>query len=155
MRLPFSSTWAPEIILDNAVEEKFIFRQVGHVYDNGGFVYLVKIHAKSRCRPAYEDPNFPFHIQTCSLRFGSWLNEHYGVEYRNEGDVDLSDFRSPTGWDMVAADARLESVHYPKFEEPSRLVVFNFAFKRNLFYDPVSGILWKVSEVLELKMPDL
>ena len=26
VRLPFSSTWAPEIILDNAEEEKFIYR---------------------------------------------------------------------------------------------------------------------------------
>lgn len=146
LRLPFSSTWAPEIILDNAEEEKFIYRQVGHVHDSGNFVYLVKIHAKSRCRPGYEDANFPFHLQICSLRFGSWLNEQYGVEYRatNETDVNLSDFTSPTGWEIVASEARLESVHYPKFEEPSRLVVFTFAFKRNLYYDSVSGILWKV-----------
>ena len=148
VRLPFSSTWAPEIILDNAAgEEKFIYRQVGHVHDSGNFVYLVKIHAKSRCRPGYEETNFPFHLQICSLRFGSWLNEQYGVEYRatNETDVNLSDFTSPTGWEILASEATLESVHYPKFEEPSSLVVFTFAFKRNLYYDSVSGILWKVS----------
>ena len=28
MRLPFSNSWAPEVILLNAVEEKFIFRLI-------------------------------------------------------------------------------------------------------------------------------
>ena len=48
---------------------------------------------------------------------------------------------SPTGWKVLATEARLESIQYPMFEEPSHLVVFTFSFKRDIFYDPVSGIL--------------
>ena len=69
----------------------------------------------------------------------------------NETDVDLADFTSPTGWEIVATEAKVESVHYPKFEEPSRLVVFTFAFKRNLYYDSMSGILWKVCILIFVK----
>lgn len=31
--LPFSTTWAPEVILHNAVEEKFIFRWTNHDFN--------------------------------------------------------------------------------------------------------------------------
>ena len=58
--------------------------------------------------------------------------------------VNLENFSSPTGWVISAAKAKLESIHYPIFEEPSNMVVFTFSFKRSMFYDPVSGILWKV-----------
>lgn len=150
MRLPFSNSWAPEVILLNAVEEKFMFRYHGVVRNQGDLIYIVSIHTKSSCKPNFEDDHqgrsFPFNVQTCSLKFGSWVNEQYQVEYRvnaNESDINLDDFSSPTGWNVLATEAALESIQYPMFEEPSHLVKFTFSFKRDLFYDPVSGILRK------------
>ncbi len=147
--LPFSSAWAPDVILHNALEEKFIFRQVGVVKANGDIVYLVAVHTKSSCRPKFEDPQFPFHIQTCSLKFGSWLNGQYQVDFRvtssnNASSVNLGDYTSPTGWEILATEARLESVQYPLFEEPSHIVVYTFSFRRNVFYNPKSGLLFLV-----------
>lgn len=160
MTLPFSKFWAPEVILHNAADEKFIYRQIGTVKSNGDIGYLVSIHAKSHCKPNYDmdDENanghrFPFNIQTCSLKFGSWINEDYKVEYRvplndrmmnQSRAINLAEFSSPGGWRILATEANLESTHYPTFDEPSTLVVFTFAFRRDFFYDKSTGILWKV-----------
>lgn len=146
--LPFSAVWAPEVILHNAVEEKFIHRQVGVVRHNGDLIYLVSVHSKSGCKPNFDQDDlgtFPFNVQTCGLQFGSWINEQYNVEYRvGNNSVNLDDFSSPTGWHILATKASLESVQYPMFEEPTHIVVFSFSFKRSVYYDPISGQVWKV-----------
>ena len=119
---------------------------------NGDLVYLIAIHTKSSCTPNFENDDvrgdvFPFNVQTCKLRFGSWINEQYQVAYRlptDQSDVNLDTFSHPTGWDIVAMEAELESIHYPMFYEPSHHVVFTFSAKRKFFYDPASGMLWKV-----------
>ena len=53
---------------------------------------------------------------------------------------------SPTGWNVLATEAKLQSIQYPMFEEPSPSVEFTFSFKRDLFYDPVSGTLMKANQ---------
>ena len=141
LTLPFSDVWAPEVILHNSIEEKFAFRQIGLVKNSGEFVYILSVHSKSGCEPNYD--NFPFGIQLCQLKFGSWINEHYKVEYRIEPNatVALDDFFSPTGWKMVASDAHLESKRHPLFEEPSHTVVYNLVFRRDTYFDPATGKL--------------
>ena len=121
--------------------------QVGLLKHTGEFLFIISIHTKSSCEPNYTD--FPFGIQLCKLKFGSWINEQYKVEYRvgggdNETNVVLDDFSSPTGWKVKAAVARLESRQYPLFEEPTHTVVYEFAFSRNVYFDQVSGKLEKV-----------
>ena len=74
--LPFSQTWSPEVILHNSVEEKFIYRRVGVVRHTGEIVYVVSVHTKSACEPNYE--SYPFGMQLCSLKFGSWVNGQVG-----------------------------------------------------------------------------
>ena len=59
--------------------------------------------------------------------------------------VELDDFSSPTGWKLVTTDARLESRHYPLFEEPSPIVVFDFAFSKKVYFNPVTGKVMRVS----------
>ena len=76
--LPFSQTWSPEVILHNSVEEKFIYRRVGVVRHTGEIVYVVSVHTKSACEPNYE--SYPFGMQLCSLKFGSWVNGQVGKE---------------------------------------------------------------------------
>lgn len=140
--LPFAKVWAPEVILHNSAQEKFIFRQVGLVKHDGEFVYMIAVHTKSGCEPNYAE--FPFGMQSCRLVFGSWVNENYKVEYRANETVALDDFFSPTGWKVVATQARLESRQYPLFEEPSNTVVFDFAFNRDFYFDQVTKKMQRV-----------
>lgn len=157
IQLPSSDSWAPDgvfgLILLNAVDEKFMFRHHGIVRHQGDLIYIVSIHTKSSCKPNFEDDlhgeSFHFNVQTCSLKFGSWQNEQYQVDYRvnaNDSDISLDQFSSPTGWNVLATEAKLQSIQYPMFEEPSPSVEFTFSFKRDLFYDPVSGTLMKANQ---------
>lgn len=67
LTLPFSKVWAPEVILHNSVEEKFVFRQVGVIKSSGEIVYMISVHTKSTCEPNYE--NFPFGLQASQRYF--------------------------------------------------------------------------------------
>lgn len=134
IHLPFSKDWAPDLILHNSLEEKFIFRQLGLLKHTGQFVYIISVHTTSTCEPNFR--NFPLGVQNCQLKFGSWINEQYQVEYRVgvNDTVALNDFASHTGWKVVATSSHLESKQYPLFEEPSNIVVFDFAFRKEPFY---------------------
>jgi len=140
--LPFSTVWTPEVILHNSVEEKFMFRQVAVLYYTGHIVYAIAVHTKSACAPNFV--NFPWGVQVCSLKFGSWINSQYNVEYRNaakNGTVGLNDYQETVGWKIVNTKSRLESVVYPLFTEPTHMVVFDVAFKRETYFDGSFGVL--------------
>lgn len=148
--LPFSKVWAPELILHNSMEERFIFRQVGLIYHTGHLVYLIAVHTKSSCAPNFTD--FPWGVQVCSLKFGSWINSQYNVEYRlpKNNTVGLTDFQQTVGWKVVNTKSRLESTAYPLFSEPTHFIVFDIAFKRETYFDGAFGILTKENRTSEL-----
>jgi hypothetical protein len=59
--------------------------------------------------------------------------------------INLEEFNSPTGWQILAGEARLESAQFPVFEEPSSMVVYTISFKRDFYFDPNTGTLKNVS----------
>jgi len=148
--LPFSKVWAPEVILHNSVEERFIYRQVGFLHHTGHLVYVISIHSKSTCAPNYS--NFPWGVQVCSLKFGSWINSQYNVDYRlaKNSTVGMSDFQQTVGWQIINTKARLESTKYPLFSEPTHFIVFDVAFKRETYFDGAFGVLSKGNKTVEL-----
>jgi len=149
--LPFSTVWTPEVILHNSMEEKFMFRQVAVLYYTGHIVYAIAVHTKSACAPNFS--NFPWGVQVCSLKFGSWINSQYNVEYRlasKNSTVGLNDFMQTVGWDVINTKSRLESVVYPLFTEPTHMVVFDIAFKRETYFDGSFGVLVKGQNSTEL-----
>jgi len=142
--LPFSTVWTPEVILHNSLEEKFMFRQVGLLNYTGNIVYAIAVHTKPSCAPNFS--NFPWGVQVCSLKFGSWINSQYNVEYRlstTNTTIGLGDFQQTVGWEVVNTKSRLQSVVYPLFAEPTHMVVFDVAFKRETYFDGAFGVLVK------------
>ncbi len=71
------------------------------VKHRGEFVFIISVHTKSGCEPNFE--NFPFGLQSCHLKFGSWVNNDYNVQYRISANetVELGDFTSPSGWKVI------------------------------------------------------
>lgn len=141
--LPFSTVWTPEVILHNSLEEQFMFRQVAVLYHTGHIVYAIAVHTKSACAPNFS--HFPWGVQVCSLKFGSWINSQYNVEYRlpRNSTVGLADFQQTVGWQVVNTKSRLESITYPLFSEPTHMVVYDIAFKRETYFDGSFGVLTK------------
>jgi len=148
--LPFSTVWTPEVILHNSVEEQFMFRQVAVLYHTGHIVYAIAVHTKSACAPTFA--HFPWGVQVCSLKFGSWINSQYNVEYRlpRNSTVGLADFQPTVGWRVVNTKSRLESITYPLFSEPTHMVVYDIAFKRETYFDGSFGVLTKANRTSEL-----
>jgi len=137
--------WAPEVILHNSVEERFIYRQIGVVHHTGHFVYVIAVHSKSACSPNFE--GFPWGVQVCSLQFGSWINSQYGVEYRlpRNSTVGLTDFQQTVGWQVVNTKSRLVSglARNPLVSEPTYFVTYDIGFKRETYFDGAFGVLKK------------
>ena len=57
---------------------------------------------------------------------------------------------SIVGWKIIGADSRLESRQYPLFKEPTPIVIFELAFRRDKFYDPQTGTVKRVSKFFAL-----
>ena len=73
------------------------------------------------------------------------------MEYRLANKtVGLADFQQTVGWDVVSTKARLESITYPLFTEPTHMVVFDIAFKRETYFDGSFGVLTKVRRFSKL-----
>lgn len=151
-QLPFSQDWAPDVILQNSVEEKFMYRQVGVLYYTGLIVYMMAVHSKSTCQPNFQD--FPWGLQVCSLQFGSWINNQYNVEYRlpRNSTVGLTDFQPTVGWHIVNTKSRLVSARSPNplFAEPTYFVVYDIGFKRDTYFDGAFRLLTKDNRTTEL-----
>ena len=64
--------------------------------------------------------------------------------------INFDEFNSPTGWQIAAAEARLESSQFPLFEEPSHMVVYTISFKRDTYFDPATGTLKRVRTQLNI-----
>ena len=100
------------------------------------------------------------------LKFGSWVNEHYKVQYRlastspDQGnrsnsivteDISLREFDSPIGWKVIGARAYLESTQHfpPLLEEPSQNVVFSIVFRREFVFDAFMGATQRSPSTIE------
>ena len=84
-----------------------MFRQVGLLNYTGNIVYAIAVHTKSSCAPNFS--NFPWGVQVCSLKFGSWINSQYNVEYRlstTNTTIGLGDFQQTVGWEVVNTKSR-------------------------------------------------
>lgn len=142
--LPFSKAWAPDVMLHNGLDDKFMFRQVGVLDYTGDISYIIAVHTKSACNPNFND--FPWGLQVCSLKFGSWINSEYNVEYRIPSDgnsIGMADYEAVLGWRVVNTASRLQSVRHPLNQEPTHLVVFDIAFRTETYFDGTLGVLKK------------
>jgi len=137
--LPFSKDWSPDVFLHNGLSDHFQQTKVGMLTYLGDINYEISIHTESACTPNLNMA--PWGIQICSLKFGSWINTQYEVEYRipRHNPIVLDDF-VVTGWKIVNTSSRLQSVNTPLAQEPVHLVIFDITFQREDHYDSGFGI---------------
>lgn len=79
---------------------------------------------------------FPFDVQTCVLKFGSWSfhGNQLDVVIR-ESEADISVYESSGEWALVSMPARREVTYYPCCPEPYPIVSYDVIIKRSpLFY---------------------
>ena len=118
------------------------------VHYNGWIVWEPPAIYKSYCEIDVEF--FPFDMQECFLKFGSWTYDgtqldlqhvcDNGVEVANDifvidRGIDLRDFYANIEWDIINVTAQRRVKYYPCCPEPYPDIMFNVTLRRRtLFY---------------------
>lgn len=94
---------------------------------------------------------FPFDMQECFMKFGTWTYDGHEVDLRHLCDanavmvgeneqvidrgIDIRDFYQNVEWDIINVTARRKEKNYPCCEQPYYDIMFNITLRRRtLFY---------------------
>ncbi|XP_046508346.1 neuronal acetylcholine receptor subunit alpha-5 isoform X2 [Equus quagga] len=104
IRVPSDSLWTPDIVLFDNADGRFEGASTKTVvrYD-GTVTWTPPANYKSSC--TIDVTFFPFDLQNCSMKFGSWTYDGSQVDIILEDqDVDKRDFFDNGEWEIVVED---------------------------------------------------
>lgn len=133
LRFPSNQIWTPDILLYNSADERFdaTFHTNVLVNASGYCQYIPPGILKSTC---YIDVRwFPFDIQKCNLKFGSWTHSGWLLDLQML-EVDTSTFIPNGEWDLVGVPAKRNELYYDCCKEPYPDVTFTVTMRRRTLY---------------------
>lgn len=148
IHVPAENIWIPDIVLFNNADGNYELTLVAkaRLYSNGTVVWRPPTMFRSTCEIDVE--YFPFDIQTCYLRFGSWTYAGDEVELRHVGNrtkvdigIDLSQFYKNVEWDIIDVPAYYNDVYYDCCSEPFPDITFKIVIRRKMLFYLVNLIL--------------
>lgn len=151
IHVPAENIWIPDIVLFNNADGNYELTLVAkaRVYYNGTVIWRPPTMFRSTCEIDVEF--FPFDIQTCYLRFGSWTYAGDEVELSLRGGnktsnkitngIDLSQFYKNVEWDIIDVPAYYNEVHYDCCSEPYSDITFKIVIRRKILFYLVNLIL--------------
>ncbi|XP_048580311.1 neuronal acetylcholine receptor subunit alpha-10 isoform X4 [Nematostella vectensis] len=113
-----SDIWQPDIVLYNNVFEEFDGRldhvsTLVRVYYNGSTHWNAPFIFKTLCK--IQVKNFPFDLQECTLKFGSWQYDSSEIDLhyvKTEGKLDNTRVRNGE-WDVIRVKITRNALSYP------------------------------------------
>lgn len=150
IHVPAENIWIPDIVLFNNADGNYELTLVAkaRLYSNGTVVWKPPTMFRSTCEIDVEF--FPFDIQTCYLRFGSWTYAGDEVELKHVGNkrgnkveigIDLSQFYKNVEWDIIDVPAYYNEVYYECCEESFPDITFAIVIRRKMLFYLVNLIL--------------
>ncbi|CAL9700799.1 unnamed protein product [Knipowitschia caucasica] len=133
LRFPSNLVWVPDILLYNSADERFdaTFHTNVLVNASGACQYIPPGILKSTC---YIDVRwFPFDIQKCDLKFGSWTHDGWLLDLQMM-DVDISTYIPNGEWDLVGVPSKRNELYYECCKEPYPDVTFTVTMRRRTLY---------------------
>ncbi|KYB29326.1 nicotinic acetylcholine receptor subunit alpha4 [Tribolium castaneum] len=119
------------------------------VYYNGLVVWQPPAVYKSSC--AIDVEFFPYDVQTCVLKLGSWTYDGFKVDLRHMDEkagsnvvdvgVDLSEFYMSVEWDILEVPAVRNEKFYTCCDEPYLDITFNITMRRKTLFYTVNIII--------------
>ncbi|KAK5971914.1 Neuronal acetylcholine receptor subunit alpha-7, partial [Trichostrongylus colubriformis] len=137
-----SQLWTPDVLLYNSADPQFdsSFQSNVLVYPDGMVNWIPPGIFRISCRIAVAW--FPFDIQECFLKFGSWTFDgsklHLDVD---DNGFDLSSYIQNGEWELTATSVVQNIQHYQCCPEPYYDVVFTFIIRRRVLYYAFNLIL--------------
>lgn len=148
IHVPAENIWIPDIVLFNNADGNYELTLVAkaRVFYNGTVVWRPPTMFRSTCEIDVEF--FPFDVQTCYLRFGSWTYAGDEVELSLMGNktklnpgIDLSQFYKNVEWDIIEVPAYYNEVYYDYRDELYPNITFKIVIRRKILFYLVNLIL--------------
>ncbi|EDV30135.2 uncharacterized protein Dana_GF23103, isoform A [Drosophila ananassae] len=119
------------------------------VFSNGLVIWQPPAVYKSSCSIDVE--YFPYDVQTCILKLGSWTYDGFKVDLRHMDEqqgsnvvdvgVDLSEFYMSVEWDILEVPAVRNEKFYTCCDEPYLDITFNITMRRKTLFYTVNIII--------------
>ncbi|XP_052791607.1 acetylcholine receptor subunit alpha-like 1 [Mya arenaria] len=151
--VPSELIWLPDIVLYNNADGDFEVQLLtkATVMYTGLIIWEPPAIYKSACIMDVEF--FPFDVQNCSLKFGSWTYDGFEIDLvhvcANDSDstevivngIDLSEFYQSVEWDVISVTAKKNIKRYICCLEPYIDVTFHVTMRRKTLFHTVTLIL--------------
>ncbi|XP_074509680.1 neuronal acetylcholine receptor subunit alpha-7-like isoform X2 [Sebastes fasciatus] len=134
LRFSPGQVWTPDILLYNSAHDKFdaTFKTNVLVNSSGFCEYLPPGIFVSTCN--VDVRWFPFDIQRCELKFGSWTFDGWLLDIQMK-EADVSGYMTNGEWDLVEVPGGRHEVFYDCCAEPYPDITFVVTLRRRtLFY---------------------
>ncbi|XP_063342475.1 neuronal acetylcholine receptor subunit alpha-7-like isoform X2 [Pelmatolapia mariae] len=134
LRFTPDQVWTPDILLYNSAHDKFdaTFKTYVLVNSSGFCEYLPPGIFISTCN--VDVRWFPFDIQRCELKFGSWTFDGWLLDIQMK-EADVSGYMPNGEWDLLEVPGGRNEVFYECCVEPYPDVTFVVTLRRRtLFY---------------------
>nr|XP_055076337.1 cholinergic receptor, nicotinic, alpha 11 [Misgurnus anguillicaudatus] len=133
LRFTTEQIWTPDILLYNSADDKFdsTFKSNVVVNSSGYCTYLPPGIFMSTCN--VDVRWFPFDIQTCKLKFGSWTFDGWLLDLQMN-EADISGYMPNGEWDLVGVPGTRNELYYDCCKEPFPDVTFVVTIRRRTLY---------------------
>ncbi|XP_051919164.1 neuronal acetylcholine receptor subunit alpha-7-like isoform X2 [Hippocampus zosterae] len=134
LRIPGDLLWKPDILLYNSADQNFdpTFNSKIVVSSSGKCLRIPPGIFKSTCR--IDTRWFPFDIQKCDLKFGSWTYGGFSLDL-SLIEADISEYVPNGEWDLVVVSGKKNDHIYECCTEPYPDVTYTIVMRRRtLFY---------------------
>ncbi|KAJ8287917.1 hypothetical protein COCON_G00005760 [Conger conger] len=133
LRFTTDQVWTPDILLYNSAHDKFdsTFKTNVLVNSSGFCQYLPPGIFMSTCN--VDVRWFPFDIQRCELKFGSWTFDGWLLDLQMN-EANTSGYMTNGEWDLIGVPGNRNVVYYECCKEPYLDVTFMVTIRRRTLY---------------------
>ncbi|XP_041363070.1 neuronal acetylcholine receptor subunit alpha-5-like isoform X2 [Gigantopelta aegis] len=139
IRIPPTKIWIPDIKLYNYADTRLEeHRDASCVVSyTGSILWMPQAVYRSSCE--IDVSSFPFDVQTCKLKFGSWTYDGTKVDlevFGQQVQIDLTEYVPSNAWQILQAPAKKNVEKYTCCPEPYVDLTFTLVFQRvSTFYN--------------------
>ncbi|XP_067878590.1 neuronal acetylcholine receptor subunit alpha-7-like isoform X2 [Heterodontus francisci] len=132
--------WVPDVLLYNSANDDFdsTFKTNVLVNSSGHCSFVAPGIFMSSC--SIDVHWFPFDIQKCKLKFGSWTHDGWQINLQML-DADLSGFIPNGEWELIGVPGQRNEIYYECCKAPYPDVTYYITIRRRTLYYALNLLL--------------
>ncbi|OQV13811.1 Acetylcholine receptor subunit beta-like 2 [Hypsibius exemplaris] len=149
--VPSTMIWLPDIVLYNNADGNYevTLMTKATLHPDGLVIWEPPAIYKSSC--SINVQYFPFDIQDCTMKFGSWTYDGFQVDLKHidevegtnqiKSGIDLLEYYPSVEWEIIGVPAIRNEKFYPCCAEPYPDITFNVTIRRKTLFYTVNLII--------------